>query len=678
MDDKQPLSDVKGVGPSKQELFLRLGLKTVGDLIYFYPRRYEDYSFITKVKDLKPGPASIEVKIKSVSSRYLAKGRNLTEAIAADETGPVRLVWFNQPYRSRSINKDATYFVSGTYELKYRRFGMINPSMELKSDMPVNAARILPKYSETKGLTSKDIRKIVSQLAGYIASYHETLPADLVKQFKLMPLSEALSEIHFPTDAKTLNRAINRLGFEELFHLTLSSLLNKKSMALLPAKKIKFDEQLASSFTSNLKFHLTDDQRRTVWQIYKDMESDHPMNRLVEGDVGSGKTVVAAMASLMAIHANRQTAFMAPTELLARQHAETIYELFNPLNLEQTVLLITGQMTNKQKQQAYSKIQNNECLMIVGTHSLIQEKIDFSSLSLVIIDEQHRFGVKQRQTLYAKSKDQPHLLTLSATPIPRSLALTLFGELSISRLIDKPTTKRQVKTIVMKQAAYLRQTGHFKDLLDKKQQMFVVCPAIEEGNEANLNSLETVYKQIKRSYPDHKVSFVHGKMKAEDKQAVVQAFRDHEIDILVSTTVIEVGINVPNASIMVIMSSDNFGLAQLHQLRGRVGRAGQEAECWLIVDDTRPISKRLRALETIDDGFKLAEIDLRLRGPGQIYGHLQHGSPLDLRLADLEDAELIKRARQAAEYFVDNGYDLEQFKQLSKSVTRLRRLTNLS
>lgn len=672
------LTDIRGVGDEVAKKFAALGIHTVADLIDNLPRRYEDYSVVIPVARLKPGPVTIEAEIKQVSGRYVRRGMHITEAVASDGTGSVRLVWFNQPYREGALKSGQHYYISGQYELSRQRFAIMNPSVELVSDFPANTARILPVYRETKGLTSKQIRRIMREVVPLIRELPETLPGWLVEEQKLLPRAEAVLAMHFPESAKQLEEAKRRIGFEEVFHLTLASLITKYELLKDTAVRIEFDEQLARKFVANLPFKLTDAQRKVVWQIYQDMQKTQPMNRLVEGDVGSGKTVVATMAAIMVMAKGYQAALMAPTELLARQHAETIYNLLKPLELQNEVALLVGGMKPKEKGAAREAIREGRAKFIIGTHALIQENVDMHKLGLVIVDEQHRFGVEQRQKLLAKAGHMPHMLSLTATPIPRSLALTLYGELDISILDAKPAGRQPVETEICSPNSRAQLNEKIEKELKAGRQMFVVCPLITESANSIANSAEKIYEQFsKRDFKNWRVGLLHGKMKPAEKNEVMERFVRHELDVLVSTTVIEVGVDVPNASIMLIEGAERFGLAQIHQLRGRVGRGGHKGYCYLMMSDSSAPPRRLEALARMNDGFKLAELDLELRGPGAIYGTLQHGA-LDLRVAKLSDTRLIAAARKAAQEFIDRGEDLVQYEQIAQRVRQLRAVTNLN
>lgn len=673
-----PLTDINGVGPAVGKKFAGLGLKTVSDLIDYYPRRYEDYSKISKIKSLQPGPVSLRAVISHAKGRYVRRGLHITEAIASDDTDSVRLIWFNQPYRAAAINAHKTYFISGNFELSKGHLSIQNPSLELETDLPANTARILSVYKETKGLDSRQIRLAVAQLRPLIKSLPETLPLTILKDFNLVSYSSAMMGLHLPDSPTDLVKARRRLSLEEVFVLSLASLLNKRDIQSEKAVKVQFKQKLAQDFVKHLPFVLTDAQRATIWQIYKDMGKLQPMNRLVEGDVGSGKTVVAAMAALMVLAGGQQAALMAPTELLARQHADTIEKLLKPLGLNSQVVLLVGSMTTAEKNRARSAIMKGQAGFIIGTQALIQDKIDMHKLLLVIIDEQHRFGVEQRKALMSKAGHMPHVLSLTATPIPRSLALTLYGELDISLLRQKPPGRRPVLTEINWPEARPRLYLQIDEEIEAGRQVYVVCPSISQSALIDVQDVETVYENLSQGpFRRRRVGLLHGKLKPKDKQAVMEKFVKKKLDILVSTTVIEVGVDVPNATIMLIQSPERFGLAQLHQLRGRVGRGEHQGHCYLLSDSNDSPTKRLRALVSSNDGFKLAELDLDIRGPGALYGTSQHGL-LDLRIAKLHDTHLIAEAVKAARDFIDSGESLLKYKQLSRRVNELRKVTNFN
>ncbi len=673
-----PVTDIKGVGAEVAKKLAVLGVKTVRELIDNYPRRYDDYSDVLPINRIRPGQVTIKATIKSSAGRYARRGLHITEAAASDETGSVRLVWFNQPYRAGALKADQEYYISGDFGLRAQRLSIQNPSIELVSSFPVSTARIVPVYRETKGLKSAQIRKAIRETLPILRQLPETLPEWLVQGTSLYGRAEAVEQIHFPASPEDLLAAKRRLGFEEVFELTLAALLNKYELMQERGVSIPFEEKLAKDFVGHLPFTLTDDQKRVIWQTYLDMQKDTPMNRLVEGDVGSGKTVVAVMAALMALKEGFQVAFMAPTELLARQHAETIYKLLQPLGMQDQVGLLVGGLKPAQKAAAQKNIAAGKIRFMIGTNALIQEKVDMHKLGLVIIDEQHRFGVEQRKKLQAKAGHMPHVLSMTATPIPRSLTLTLYGELDVSIIATKPANRKQIQTehvpLVSRQKIYKT----IDTELEAGRQAFVVCPLISESDFLPSKSAEEVYKELSTGpFKQRRVGLLHGKMKPAEKDAIMQKFVSHELDLLVSTTVIEVGVDVPNATVMLIENAERFGLAQIHQLRGRVGRSEHQGYCYLLLSDNQTPTQRLRALEQSSDGFKLAEYDLELRGPGAIYGTMQHGQ-LDLRIAKLTDTKLIAAARNSAQEFIDKGENLLKYKELNERVKAARSVTNLN
>ncbi len=672
------LTAIKGVGPELARKFGILGIHSIQDLIMHFPRRYEDYSTLTPIRHMRPGQVSVQAVITQVSGRYVRRGMHITEAVASDASDSVRLIWFNQPYRAGALKIGREYFISGNYALSRQRFAIMNPSAELVSDFPISTARIVPIYRETKGLTSVQIRRVLREIVPRLRAVPESLPPWLVDEQQLMPYAAALETIHFPETSNMLEMAKKRLAFQEVFELSLAALLNKYELLQDTSLAISFNEALARQFVGHLPFTLTDAQRKVVWRIYQDMQKTQPMNRLVEGDVGSGKTVVATMAALMPLSEGYQVALMAPTELLARQHADTIYKLLTPLGMHDKLALLVGGMKVVEKDRAREAIASGVAQLIVGTQALIQEKVDMYNLALVVIDEQHRFGVEQRKKLMSKAGHMPHLLSLTATPIPRSLALTLYGELDVSLLDAKPPGRLPIITEICSPNSRAQLNKKIEQELIAGRQMFVVCPLITESTTSKANAAEKIYEQFRtKDFNKWRVGLLHGKMKPAEKNDVMQAFVDHRLDILVSTTVIEVGVDVPNASVMLIEAADRFGLAQIHQLRGRVGRGGQQGYCYLMMSDSSKPPRRLAALERSNDGFKLAELDLELRGPGAIYGTMQHGA-LDLQVAKLTDIHLIAAARQAAEQFIARDEDLLQYTQLFERVTQLRAVTNLN
>ncbi len=671
-----PLERVKGIGEKTGAQFTLAGLRTVDDLIHFLPRAYEDFSHVTKIIDIHPGKATIQARCEKITTRPVRRGLRITTATLTDATGKLQAVWFNQPYREAQLKAGDEFYFSGEFEFNYNRYQLTNPSAEKVSDMPVQTDRILPTYRSIKGLKTTLVRKILAELRPLMGMLSETLPAAVVKSEGLISHSQALLNMHFPESLESLEQARERLAFEELFELLLASQLNRQENAKLVGWHIPFNQSVVKQFVEKLPFELTGAQRLAAWEILQDFEHQVPMNRLLQGDVGSGKTVVAGLAARQAAHEGFQTALMAPTEILASQHAETLQNLLAPFGV--TVGLLTGSVKGAARKHLYSAIAEGGVQVIVGTHALIQESVNFHRLGFVVIDEQHRFGVKQRQELLNKSEHMPHLLAMTATPIPRSLALTVYGELDISVLNELPKGRKPIETKIWSPNSRAQLYPLIDVELAAGRQAYVICSLIDENPENELKSVQAEFKKLQNSIFKHRrIGLLHGKLKTDEKEAVMQQFVRGELDILVSTSVVEVGVDVPNATVMLIEDADRFGLSQLHQLRGRVGRSVHQSYCYLITSTSAKPSTRLKEIERSNDGFYLAEVDLKLRGPGEIYGRAQHGA-LNLQIATLADTKMIARAQRAAKAFVGSGSDLLQYKELAIRVHQYQRLTTLN
>jgi len=670
------LEQVKGVGDVTAGQFAAAGIRTVGDLIHFLPRAYEDYSHVSKIIDVVPGKATIKAVCESIATRPVRRGMRVTTATLSDGTGKLQAVWFNQPYRETQLKSGDEFFFSGEFEFRYNKYQLTNPSAEKVSDAPIHTDRIVPIYRAIAGLKTTLARKIVNELRPMMVMLPETLPKDIVKREKLVSHSEAVLGMHFPETAQSVADAKERIAFEELFQLLLASQFNKKENAKLEGWHIPFDQKVVKDFVSNLPFTLTNAQRIAAWDILQSFEKKEPMNRLLQGDVGSGKTVVAGLAARQAAHEGFQTAVMAPTEILASQHAATLHKLLKPFGV--TVGLLTGSVKGKARAELLKAIANGDVDVVVGTHALIQATVVFHKLGFVVIDEQHRFGVAQRQELLKKSAHMPHLLAMTATPIPRSLALTVYGELDISILNERPKGRKPIETKIWSPNSRPQLYKLIDAELEAGRQAYVICNIIDDNPDNELKSVQAEYKRLQSSVFKHRrIGLLHGKLKPAEKEAVMQSFANAELDILVSTTVVEVGVDVPNATVILIEDADRFGLAQLHQLRGRVGRSSQQSYCYLMVSSSKAPSKRLKEIEKSNDGFYLAEVDLSMRGPGEIYGRAQHGD-LNLQVATLADTQLISRAQKAAQSFVESGEDLLQYKVLASQVHFYQRLTTLN
>ena len=671
MDLGASVEELKGVGPKTAEILKKAGIKTLRDFFYNLPRDYESFQAAGTISEMQPGKVVIKGKIDSISTRQARKRRlSITEGAVRDNTGAVKVVWFNQSSRARQFAPEKEYYFSGTYELKNGRFQLTSPSAALVADVDPSSS-LNPIYVAHGALKSHDFRRIVNSARDKFAGIPDLLPT-VAKGVR----KESLFKAHFPSSTTEVKAARDYLAYEELFELILASRLNRRENEKLKATPVPFSAPKIREFVGHLPFTLTNAQRRAAWDIFQNMEQGAPMNRLLQGDVGSGKTMVAALSAYEAILNGGQVALLAPTAILATQHFEGLSKLLEPFGVK--VALLTG--ATKQKDALKTQIKAGEIDFVIGTHALLTDDTEFSKLSLVIIDEQHRFGVEQRQKLALKSPEglAPHLLTMTATPIPRSLQLTVFGDLDVSILNELPKGRQPIETQILTEVETKeRLYPQISRIISEGQQAYWICKAIEDSSVSEATSVKTRAKRLKEVFPKLSIEFLHGKMKPTEKDAVMERFSQGKIDILVSTTVVEVGVDVPNATLMVIENAESYGLAQLHQLRGRVGRGSKESFCYLLTSgDTEP-SRRLRELEKSTDGFHLAEVDLKLRGPGEIYGALQHGA-LDLRIASLSDTKLIRRAQLDVEKFLQNDENMLKYKELMAAIHKYQQLTTLN
>ncbi len=661
---KTPLSKLYGVGPTKQKALKKLGLKTIRDLIFYFPFRYNDFSKIVPIDKIEPGQTlTILGEIKRIKTIRTPRRRMiLTRAEVSDKTGTLESVWFNQPYLRNTLKKGQNIYLSGRVDSGSPYHLMRSPEYEIYKPQTTHTARIIPVYNTTAGLTPKWLRYLVSSALPASKKINDYLPIAIRQKHHLLPLNQALEEIHFPTSLNRMKKARKRLAFDEFFLLQLAALQIKRKIQSEKAPLIPLNVKLAQRFTKSLPFKLTGDQRVTAWEILKDLAKDKPANRLLEGDVGSGKTVVATLAMLETADAGYQAVLMAPTEILAQQHFKKISELLKGFKTK------AGLITR-------SKQINPQGQILIGTHALIQDKIKFPKLGLVVVDEQHRFGVRQRTQLKSKSgKLSPHFLSMTATPIPRSLALTLYGDLDISLIRQMPPGRKKIITRVVPPQKRAKAYEFIQQRIEKKEQVFVICPLIEESDKLGVAAATKEYEKLKtKVFPQYEIGLLHGRLKTNEKDRVMAAFKKNKIQILVSTAVVEVGIDIPNATIMMIEGTERFGLASLHQFRGRVGREKKQSYCFLFTDSKSSNTlRRLRALVSSENGFELAEYDLKSRGPGEIYGTKQSGY-LDLKIGSLLDYALIKKARTEAEAIVKN---LSQYPLLKRKIqTKLNKIS---
>lgn len=723
MDLTTSVSELTRVGKSSAKRLEYLGIKTAKDLLYYFPFRYEDYRKIVSISQLRGGESvTVCGQVELIANKKTFRGRRMiTEALVSDKSGSVRVVWFNQPFLTKNIRVGDIVYLSGKtqadafgpkfvgpiYE-KYQSRSEIAPHSMGKKEQMTHTARLVPIYPSTFGLTQKQIRFLVSQVIGLADKIGDWLPENILDQADLSPLSGALRGIHFPADDNDLKLSLDRLKFDELLLAQLRVELARQERAALRAPAILFKEDKIKNFVISLSFALTRPQKISAWEILQDIVKTKPMNRLLSGDVGSGKTVVAAIAIYNAFLNGYQAAMMAPTEILAQQHYQSLAKLFERFDIN--VGLLTGSLTKKQKKEVINEIRNGHINVAVGTHALLTECVDFKNLGIVAVDEQHRFGVEQRKLIKEKALGA-HFLSMTATPIPRSLALMVYGDLDVSIINEMPPGRKKIITKMVEPAKRNKAYQFIWEQVKQGRQAFVICPLIEVENltviptkEESLSGLSEQTEIPRRVYPaldaglgmteyanrsrmdfarndsgDKKtvmaeyeklskiifpdlptgqaglrVGYLHGKLKPTEKEKTMSEFKQGRYDILVSTSIIEVGVDVPNASIIIIEGAESFGLAQLHQFRGRVGRSVHQSYCLLFTStDSAKTLERLKFFEQIGDGFKLAEKDLETRGPGEVYGTEQSGI-INLRLAKLTDVDLIKKARDAAKTIVSS------------------------
>ena len=651
------INKVRGVGVKKAAAFARLGIQTVYDLLTYYPRTYEDQSRITPVAELRAGErATVLGVIQTVTEKQTRRrGFTVLTALVGDGTGYAQAVWFNQRFLKTKVRAGRRILLTGKAEYAYNGGGQLalSPitSFEiLDAQEPAEEhLGILPVYAATEGLTQKQLRQMVAYaLAQTEGELAETLPQRIREGDRLIGRRAAFQRIHFPKQEEELRAARRRLAFEELYLIQCGLLaLKKRTAEQQEGIAHRENGMLVARVLAALPFELTADQTRVWAEIARDMESPLPMRRLVQGDVGSGKTAIALLALVKTVESGHQGAMMAPTEILARQHYDYLRELLTPLGVR--VGFLSGRLTKRERTEIAAALAAHEVDIAVGTHALIQEHVVFDALGLVVTDEQHRFGVAQRSALEKKSTATPDVLVMTATPIPRTMTLTVYGDLDVSRIEHLPPGRQPIRTFLRDETARGKIYAFVRKEIESGRQAYVVCPLIEASEESDLPSAEEVYEELSRGiFRGIPCGLLHGRMKSADKEAVMEGFYADRIKLLVSTTVIEVGVNVPNASILVVEHAERFGLAQLHQLRGRVGRGSHASYCILIAGCSATSQERLKVIEQTSDGFRLAEEDLRLRGPGQFFGAMQHGLG-DLRIADvLADMDLLLLARRAA------------------------------
>ena len=704
---KTKLSDIQRIGPKYAAALKKLNMETVEDFLLHFPFRYEDYSERVSIDNLSAGQtATVMGEVtKSKLIRTWKKKMLITECFVQDDTGTIRAVWFNQPYVSDSLTEGKGVRLSGKVSEDAKGLFFSNPAWELSSRIPTNTGRLVPIYPETEGLTSKWIRWQLQNLIKFADELQDPIPENILKGLHLPTLSEAIKYIHFPKNPKQAEIAQKRFAFQQMFLLQLASQRAKISWEKQQSVTIPFDEKLMQKFVAALPFSLTNAQRKAAFQILKDLEKPRPMNRLLNGDVGSGKTVVAAMAALSVVTSNYQVAIMAPTEVLARQHFESISKLFAPYKINVALLTNAYQQvsnlkfkisnlklkdstktTKLKRAELLEKIVAGNIDVAIGTHALIQKGVKFKNLALVVIDEQHRFGVDQRAYLQQRISEindglpekTPHLLSMSATPIPRTLAMAFFGNLDLSVLDEMPKNRKTIKTKIIIAAERQKTYDFVRSEIKNGRQVFIIFPLVEESQKmSELKAATEEHKRLSENvFPDLKLALLHGRLKSNEKEKIMQDFNDKKYDILVSTSVVEVGIDIPNASIMIIEDADRFGLSQLHQFRGRVGRAEHQSYCFLFAKSSALTKSRLKAMEKYASGFDIAEEDFKLRGPGEFFGTRQSGLP-DIAMQHVTNVKLIEIASDYAEETLKENPSLKKYPLLQKELEKFQKNVHL-
>jgi ATP-dependent DNA helicase RecG len=689
MDLNQPIESFRNIGSAYLKKLHKLKIKTLRDLFLHFPHRYNDFSNLKKISEVKIGEeATIEGKIKEITSRRSFRRRLfLTEAFVEDDSGTLKVIWFNQPYLTETLS--AGTFVSLTGKIKSSPSGIIfsSPAYEKikMGDKLKHTQGLVPVYPETEGLSSRWLRFIIYPLLKKnINDFKDSLPKEILKKKNLPELQKAIFNIHFPKTKEEADGAKKRFAFEELFLIQLILQKQKKKITTQKAPKLIPKIEYIEEFKKQLKFSLTSDQKKVTREILDDLQKEFPMSRLLEGEVGCGKTIVATLASFITLRNGYQATMMAPTGILAEQHFEEISKLLKKLSVKTALLTsekaIVFYKNKKQKLKPENLIKNvkeGKINILIGTHSLIQERMKFKNLGLVVVDEQHRFGVEQRSRLTTNDKERkiiPHFLSMTATPIPRTLALAFYGDLSVSQIKELPKGRKKIITKIVPPNDRKEIYNFLRKEVKEEKQVFVICPLIEESEKLEIAAAKKEFERLEtKIFPDLKLGLLHGKMKAKEKEKIMRNFKDGKVQVLVSTPVVEVGIDVPRATLMIIEGADRFGLAQLYQFRGRVGRGKDQSYCFLFTDSTaKTTRRRLKAIESAKDAFELSEKDLKIRGPGDFIGKRQSGIP-DLTMASLTDLPLIKEAKEEAEILLLKDAQLKNHPLLSQKLKEFKK-----
>lgn len=662
MNSNTSLIELKGIGEKTQKLFQKLNIATLGDLLSTYPKDYEIFQDPVKINCLSPGETSaVYAAVSEIPNEKKVRKLSILNVNVTDGTGELKLTFFNMPFLKKVLRQGGFYIFRGTIQSHGNTYYMEQPKIFSLNDYIAQSNRLIPKYSLTKGLTNQIFRKAVKQALDKYTFEEEFYPKEFAEKYGLIEEKKAIETIHFPNNMESLAAARKRLVFDEFFSFLFGLRQNRKYNEGLKNEYQMFETADTVRLLEQLPFPLTKAQKRVWQEIREDMGSPYCMNRLIQGDVGSGKTILAILALLMVAANGFQGALMAPTEVLAVQHYENVCDYIKQYGVHLKPVLLVGSMTSKEKKDAYEKIASGEANLIIGTHALIQSKVKYKSLALVVTDEQHRFGVHQREALAGKGEN-PHILVMSATPIPRTLAIILYGDLKISVIDELPTNRLPIKNCVVNTSYRSKAYQFIANQVKEGRQVYVICPQVEEGELEDLENVVDYTEKLRSVLPtDIQISYLHGKMRPVDKNRIMEEFASHSIDVLVSTTVIEVGINVPNATLMMVENAERFGLAQLHQLRGRVGRGEYQSYCiFVCTQEKEDTMERLQILNKSNDGFFIASEDLKLRGPGDMFGIRQSGE-FSFRMGDIySDAAVLKLASEAVDNLFATDPDLQK------------------
>ena len=677
------IKNIDPIGKKISSKLKKLNISNCEDLLSHYPFRYDDFSIFKKISEIKNNETvNIIGTIELIQNkRSKIKKINITEALISDLSGTIKAIWFNQPFIAKILKNGDKISIAGKIENDFSGFILKSPEYEKidKKNKTLHTQGLIPIYHSTENITQKQIRHLIKKILPLTENIKDFLPEKIIKNNNLLDLKSAIKKIHFPKEDQDIKQARKRIAFDEIFLIQLKNQYIKQKIKKYIATPIKFNEKETKELLKTLPFELTDDQKKATWQIIKDIDKKNSMSRLLNGDVGSGKTIVTVIVMLNVFLNKKKSILMAPTEILAKQHYKSFKKVLRPFKIPIALITKNEKILSTDKEKTPLEKITEKAYIIIGTHALIQDKINIKNLSLVVIDEQHRFGVEQRKKLINSEKNKtPHFLSMTATPIPRTLAITMFGDLDLSTIKEMPKERKKILTYTIEEEKRNKMYEFLKKEIKDGRQVFIICPLINESDKLEVKSVEQEFIKIKtKVFPDLKIEKLHGKLETEEKNEIMEKFSKNKIDILVSTSVLEVGIDIPNANIIVIEGADRFGISQLHQFRGRVGRDKHQSYCFLLSKSNSPKTKdRLNALTKYHDGFNLAQIDLKFRGPGEIYGTDQKGFP-EFKIASFEDINLIENIEKIIKNLIKSDKELKNYPQLLEKIDNLNKTIHL-